>query len=151
MQSDLFPRDNFQPPYLQLRHSHFHFSHQKTHDFLDRNITYLALSCSVWSSEEGNFSYLLPLSHRGEGVRVRELSNPSPQDWCDKQARTYGIIYARLYHILEVIRRTHPCQNRVQRNDKDNPCDKLSLLIENVYKYIINIYIYIYIYIYISV
>ena len=59
--SYLLPRENFKPPYLpnhaywdpgictQLRSSHIHPIHQKSHDFINGIVVYLALICAVWS------------------------------------------------------------------------------------------------------
>ena len=60
--SYLLPRDNFKLSYLpnhahkdpsictQLRSSHIHYIHQKSRDFIDGNLSCLALICAVWSS-----------------------------------------------------------------------------------------------------
>ena len=53
----------------QLRSSLIHFIHQKSRDFIQGNCAYLACICASLirarpRGEEGNCSYLLPLSHR---------------------------------------------------------------------------------------
>ena len=79
--SYLIPRENFKLPYLpnqahwapgicsQLRSSHIHSIHQKSSDFIKRELCVFGpyLSRLIQPrprGEEGNCSYLLPLSHR---------------------------------------------------------------------------------------
>ena len=77
----LLPRENFKLPYIpnqayqdpiicaQLRLSLIHSIHEKSRDFIHGNLAHLARICASLirprpRGEEGNYSYLLPLSHR---------------------------------------------------------------------------------------
>ena len=92
--SYLLPRENFKLSYLPnqdsiiciwLRSSLIHSVHQKSCEFIHGNFAYLARICAslIWPrlrGEEGNCSYLLPLSHRG-CVYVGILNFGGLQQW----------------------------------------------------------------------